>query len=230
MRAISLCLLLLLSSPAVIAQAPLADTTTVVWRQMDAAERQAYFDDSDYQYGRPQEGLTAWQRFWMWFFNLLTELYRFATETLLGQILTYTLCFIFVVWVIMRLLNVEVKNLFYPQTKAGGQVEQAVAGDIQEIDFERAIGKAVHEGDFREAIRLTFLFALRKLADQGRIKLVAGKTNDEYLMELGQHPARLATQTLRYYFDYTWYGDFKANEEVYRHVSQTFRDFNSRLS
>ena len=227
MKRISLLVFICLAWQAAFAQAP--DTTRLTWRKLDATERQAFLDDSDYQYGRPQEGLTAWQRFLMWFFNLLSEIYRFATQTLLGQIITYTLCFVFIVWVILKLLNVEVKNLFYPQVAAKGQVAAAASTDIAETNFEHAIATAVQQGDFREAIRLTFLFALQKLADSGRIQLVAGKTNDEYLYEMGQHPARMPAQTLRYYFDYTWYGDFKADERVYEQVNQTFRDFNSRL-
>lgn len=206
-----------------------ADTTRVAWRKMDPVQRQAFLSDSEFRYGRPQEGITPLQRFWFWVRALIHELFYFASETVPGLILSFTLIFVLILIVIVRFLNVDIKNLFYPQVVGAGRVSHLAAAELEKTDFEPAIASAVSAGDYRAAIRLTFLFALRKLADTGHIQPVAGKTNDDYLTELGQHPARLAAQTLRYYFDYTWYGDFQADEQVFRRVNQTFHEFNDQL-
>lgn len=206
-----------------------ADSARVEWRRMDPEQRRAFLSDSEFRYGRPQEGITPLQRLWYWVRALIDELFYFASKTVPGLILSFTLIFALILIVIVRFLNVDVRNLFYPQVAKAGRASQSTAVELENTDFEPAIARAVSGGDFREAIRLTFLFALRKLADTGYIQPAAGKTNDEYLAELGQHPTRLAAQTLRYYFDYTWYGDFQADEKVFRQVNQTFREFNDQL-
>lgn len=206
-----------------------ADSSRVEWRRMNPTRREAFVSDNDFRYGRPRQGLTPLERLRYALEALINHILYLASETVPGMIVALTLIFALILWVIVRLLNVDVRNLFYPSVVHGGRISHTVSVELDANDFESAIATAVSRGDFREAIRLTFLFALRKLADSGRIKLVAGKTNDEYLTELGQHPARRAAQTLRYFFDYTWYGDFQATEQVFQQVTQTFREFNERL-
>jgi len=46
------------------------------------------------------------------------------------------------------------------------------------------------------------------------IQWMPGKTNDEYMAELQQHPTQPRLQELRYYFDYAWYGHFEINDRL----------------
>jgi hypothetical protein len=101
--------------------------------------------------------------------------------------------------------------------------------NIHELDFEKLINDAVRRKEYRDGVRLVFLFSLKKLSDAHLIKWMPGKTNDEYMSELRNHPAQQRLQELRYYFDYAWYGHFEITDQTFAGVHQTFREFDASL-
>jgi hypothetical protein len=184
--------------------------------------------DDNFQYGRPKQGLTAWQRFLIWMATLIASILEVLTNTTVGQIVFYGTCLLILLWVILKLLKIDAKDLFYNRAGKNSLIITG-AENIHEVDFEKELHRAAAEKKYREAVRLMFLFALKKLADAHLIKWIPGKTNDEYLFELRQHASRSNLQDLRYYFEYSWYGHFEVTEQTYQHIKGVFQEFKSKL-
>lgn len=206
------------------------DTLTVRSRSFDEKRLTEFKNDSDFQYGRPQEGLTLWDRFLIWFFTTLSRILRYFTRTLPGQILFYGFWSLIILYVVLKLLNIDVKDLFFRSAGYRKVNFKLAEENIHELDFEKLINEATANKRYRDAVRLVFLHALKKLSDAQLIQWTPGKTNDEYLLELAQHPARTQLQELRYYFDYAWYGHFEVSDQTFAGVRKIFTRFNENLS
>lgn len=209
------------------------DTLTLQSRSFEINKLNEFKADPDYLYSRPRQGMTFWQRFLLWVAMLLARFAMFTANTILGRIIVwifYGLCACLILYVILRLLNLDVRDLFYKSAKSSRINFKIAEEDIHGLDFDKLIQDAVQRHQLRDAVRLVFLFSLKKLSDAGLIQWMPGKTNDEYLHELDQHPTRARLQELRYYFDYAWYGHFEINDRTFEQVQQVFRQFNDRLS
>ena len=55
-----------------------------------------------------------------------------------------------------------------------------------------------------------FLYSLKLLSDKHHLDWRPGKTNHDYLDELGDGELKTGFNELSFYFDYAWYGDFKS--------------------
>lgn len=225
-----LCYVPALAAPAdSIRHRPRTDTLKVGSRALDEKKIAEYRADPEFRYNRPQEGLTWWERFLIWLSTWIGRILGFATRTTLGKFFFYAFWSLLILYVLLKLLNVDVKDLFF-RSPARQSINFKIAEEnIHALDFEKLIQEAVEDKRYRDAVRLIFLYSLRKLSDAQLIQWMPGKTNDEYLSELKQHPARPRLQELRYYFDYAWYGHFEVSDETYAGVNQTFRQFNETL-
>jgi Domain of unknown function (DUF4129) len=205
------------------------DTVIVNLRTFDEQTVNDFKSDIDYRYGRPLEGMTPWARFLIWLGMILHRFFYYTTQTLLGKILLYAFFIGVILWVVLKLLNIEVKDLFY-RTSASSKMKLKLSEEnIHELDFDKLISRAVEKEEYRDAVRLVFLFALKKLSDANQIQWQPGKTNDEYIAELKQHPSLPRLRELRYYFDYAWYGHFEINNQTYEGVNKTFQEFTKKV-
>ena len=151
------------------------------------------------------------------------------TQTVFGQIIFYGLCAGLILYVVLKVLNIDARDLFF-RIRASTRIDFKLAEEnIHELDFEKLINDAIHRKEYRDGVRLLFLFSLKKLSDAHLIQWMPGKTNDEYMAELQHHPAKQRLQELRYYFDYAWYGHFEINDRTFASVHQTFREFDASL-
>ena len=85
-------------------------------------------------------------------------------------------------------------------------------------DYDLLISNALKEGNFRLAIRFSFLKALRYLHLAGKIEWHKEKTNHDYFHEVSKEDRKLFGRIL-YYYEYVWYGEFEAREITYESVS-----------
>ncbi len=204
------------------------DTLVFDTRTFSEEKLNEFKADSDFRYGRPKEGMTPWQRFLMWIAILIQTFLHYATQTIVGQVILYTCCALLLLYVILRLLDIDARDLF-TRTSTSKIDFKLAEENIHGLDFEKLIAQAADKKHYRDAVRLTFLYSLKKLSDANLIKWLPGKTNDDYLHELREHPTLAGIQELRYYFDYAWYGHFEVDNETYSGVKQTFQDFTNRL-
>ncbi|HEX5168046.1 MAG TPA: DUF4129 domain-containing protein [Cyclobacteriaceae bacterium] len=207
------------------------DQGKIIIRKFDTDKVGEFRDDPDFQYKAiKREGLTWWDRLKIAILEFIARLFYLATSTILGRIIFYTLCAVLIIFFIIRFLNIDIKETFYRTAKSGSPKLSHEEENIHEISFEERINEAYRRKNLRECVRLTFLHALKKLADKQAIAWRPGKTNDEYWRELNHHPARQPWQELRLYFDYTWYGHFDVDENIYSEIQTVFEDFNRKVS
>jgi Domain of unknown function (DUF4129) len=206
------------------------DNGSVTFRKFDTEKVNEFRNNPDYQYKVvKQEGVTWWDRLRYAIFQFILRILSLATNTVLGRTIFYGLCAALVIYFIIRFFNIDIKQTFYRSARTAPSKLTPEQENIHEISFEERINEAYKRKDFREAVRLTFLFALKKLADRQAIAWKPGKTNDEYWRELSQHPARQPWQELRLYFDYAWYGHFDIDETIYSEIQTVFADFSRKV-
>lgn len=95
--------------------------------------------------------------------------------------------------------------------------------------YEQKIAAAVTAGQYRLAVRLLYLQALRILETKQLITITKDKTNADYLRALykTQWYGPFAGITLDY--EYIWYGEMVLNEEQFKQVYGQFRAFKNEL-
>jgi Domain of unknown function (DUF4129) len=107
--------------------------------------------------------------------------------------------------------------------------DEEITEDIFAINYQKEIDKAAAQGNYRVAIRLMFLRALRNLSERNIISYKQDKTNLDYLMEL--HPTTYYNSFFRITrnFEYSWYGQFTVSEEGYKVIRSDFDQFDKTL-
>ncbi|ASZ11382.1 hypothetical protein KTO58_18225 [Chitinophaga pendula] len=95
--------------------------------------------------------------------------------------------------------------------------------------YEQKIQAAVAAGQYRLAVRLLYLQALRILESKQLIAITKDKTNADYLRALykTQWYSSFAGITLDY--EYIWYGEMLLNDEQFKQVYGQFRAFKNEL-
>ncbi len=199
------------------------DSSEVQRRTIPQEKLENFRADGDFDYGQEiAEGVSIWDRIRYWIFKLWQTIFG---ESVTGEIIEfafYVLCLAGLVYVILRLLDVDATKLFYRREKEEGlKFQDALHDNIHSINFEEEITRALQEKDYRKAIRLRYLFALKELADRQVIRWQPGKTNAEYLQEVSSEYQSVLND-LSYYYMYTWYGNFSADEPLYRRVENMF--------
>lgn len=97
--------------------------------------------------------------------------------------------------------------------------------DVEDMDLESLINKALQDNDYRLAIRYQYLKTLKHLAQKNVIKYHAKKTNLDYLNELTSKDQKKGFSYLSYLYSYIWYGEFAISETQYANAEQAFNQF-----
>ena len=206
------------------------DSSKIEWRQFDAEKIAEHKNDPDFDYGnRPVPGLSLWERFIIWLNGMLSRLYYVGTTTPIGKIIVYILIGAIIVYALLKLLKTDVRRTFYANTDTVDLPYEVHKENIHEIDFETLIKEAVEAGEYKNAIRLIYLFALKHLADKHLVEWQPGKTNHDYLYELKQEDIKEGFGSLSFYFEYAWYGDFPITGELFADVNELFNNWRKGL-
>jgi len=222
MKIISAVILLLLISFSSVAQGLQQSNVSVDVRQFDTQKLEEYRADSDFQYelAKP-EAPNAFQEFLeriqAWFMRLLTS---GTTSTIFNIVWRLGVICAFVYFII-KIFGVEVSTLFKPN-KVQNLDYEVSEEQLGLINFDEEIAKALAEKQWRFAIRLTYLNALKLMADAGLLKVKKGKTNRDYLYEISGNAAEKDFERLSFIFDYTWYGHFEANDTIAAQAQEHF--------
>jgi len=225
-------LLILLSTSLVFASDSTSvayDSTTIDARSFDLEKIDEHKADSDFDYGsHPEAELSIWERIKLWFLNILQKLFYLGTGTPIGKVIIYILVISVLAYSIYRIIKTQTSKPIYAN-RSDDLPYNLHHEDIHEMDFDALIVKAISNNEFRLAIRLIYLYALKHLSDRELIDWQAGKTNHEYVSELKNENIRKGFNELSYYFDYAWYGDFKVDNQLFSSVNNTFINWKNNL-
>ncbi|MEM1328270.1 MAG: DUF4129 domain-containing protein [Bacteroidota bacterium] len=109
----------------------------------------------------------------------------------------------------------------------GGKVAslETIEEDLDKHDPTSAIDRAIQMRDFRLALRLYYLKALRELSLAEYIQWKRDKTNGEYIRELSGHPLRSDFRQLTLLFERIWYGNQELDALNFKHIQPQFDQF-----
>ncbi len=217
-------------STAVWADQPtyVADSTNVEVRKFDPAKIEKLKVDPEMDYGRSPAGVSLWERFKRWIQSVLSMLLQTVATTDWMNLVMVALLLAGAVYLIIRWYKSKDYQVFY--SDAADKLKHGfIHEDIHTLDFEKLMHEALQKNQYRLAIRLLFLQALKLLADKEHIHWQPGKTNHDYLDELESGDLKTGFNELNFYFEFAWYGNFSVNEKLYKKVNSLFNDWKTNV-
>jgi hypothetical protein len=94
--------------------------------------------------------------------------------------------------------------------------------EIPKSELELLLEAALQKGDYREAIRIWFIFLIKELRHKNWITWERKKTNVHYLREMSERRQYDAFSTTVRYFELVWYGKRQLSQEEYRALEPLF--------
>jgi hypothetical protein len=222
-------------SPAGPAPARLfSDTSTnIKSRKFDGETLQRYRQQPAFNYHEETSGPSLWDRFWRWFWKWIDSWFNKNPKTtnrfMVGLFIFLKYLFIIggggaLVLLILKLAGIN-PNIFRKKSSAIVPYSEFFE-DINAIDFEQEIEKAIGQQNYRFAVRLLYLQSLKKLSDRGLIDWQINKTNSAYVTELSNTLQQSTFKKLTLQFEYVWYGEFVLSKNVFERINALFNDFN----
>nr|WP_315418298.1 DUF4129 domain-containing protein [uncultured Pedobacter sp.] len=204
------------------------DSAKITPSKFDKDSISSYKEQREFQYDEVgQQQLSWWDKFWMWFWNLIGSLIQGATSNLISRYIFIGLGIALILYIVIKTIGAE--NIFRKKSKETILPYDVITENIHEIDYEQELQRLVAERKFRLAVRLLYLRALKKLSDAEIIDWQPDKTNYNYLMEITKPELRNDFSRLTLQFDYIWYGDFPIDEVKFEPINQSFNQFNNQI-
>jgi len=102
--------------------------------------------------------------------------------------------------------------------------------NIEELDTDALLRKALADGDFRLAVRVHYILLLKKLNEVGLIIWKKDKTNRDYLSELyGRDTVYDDVRKLTIAYELVWYGERSVSQESFQRISGDFDTVNKHV-
>lgn len=90
--------------------------------------------------------------------------------------------------------------------------------EIPKTELELRLEKAMAEGDYRECVRIYFIFSMKELVEKGHIRWEKEKTNMVYLQEIFGKSFYGSFFNVVNLFEIVWYGERKISKEQFQKV------------
>jgi hypothetical protein len=193
-------------------------------RRPDAARLHQLQDDPAFHYQEvAPESLGLWDRFWYWIASLFSRLFSTRGGQLTWKYGWYAAIVAALVFAVLKLLKVDLTGAFGRSRRHSGLAYDVLDEDIHAIDFPARLAEAEAAGNYRLAVRLGYLEALKHLSDAGLLQWEPNKTNHVYLHELPAGPLREAFRVATRQFEYVWYGELLLTAAQYGPVREAQR-------
>lgn len=219
--------------------------SSLIWAQDVIVKRDSsnvdvtYFKDNfkdsysgdDFNYAiNDTGGINLMQQILRKFFNWLNDVFGFDIDWVDYQTLEYIvyglLGIVALYLVIKFLLQNPISSVFKTETK---EIEgfSYVEENIEQIDFDKLIKKALKDNNYRLATRFLYLKSLKSLANKKIIEWHYDKTNSDYLNEIKDGKLKDLFRHVSYIYDYVWYGEFPIDETSF---NKNKDDFNQLIN
>jgi Domain of unknown function (DUF4129) len=206
------------------------DSSIIQSRSFDKKVLEELRSDDDFDYKQPPTvAESVWDRFILWLDQIFGWILRSAVGTDWGRVFMYALGLVVLIVIVMMVLKVDALRVFYSGADKGSLNYQAFQENIHEMNFEKLIQDALDKKEYRNGVRLTFLYALKLLSDKQHVDWRPGKTNHDYMEELKKADLKIGFNELSFYFDYAWYGEFNVNEAMYQRVHSIFDTWRKKI-
>ncbi|RXG16335.1 hypothetical protein DSM03_103522 [Leeuwenhoekiella aestuarii] len=168
----------------------------------------------------------VWNSFINWILqgNEATGILGFLVKALPYLLIAGVL--VFLIWLFLRidLGGSPLKN---------AELNKVILSDEQDIiethDIESLITQALHENNYRLAVRFYYLLVLQKLSKKDIIDWQVQKTNADYVYEIKSEGLRNDFTKLTRIYDFIWYGNFDVNETDFLKAEKEFKQITATL-
>lgn len=191
------------------------------WEQLTDDPAFAY--RSEREYVMPKER-SPFEKFW-------AALYNFFNEDL-GRILLWSIIFGIAVYMLYYIVFSKNGNFLFrrqKRIKQGALVNPAQIEDISHTDWDVLVTRAITSGNYRDAIRYSYLRMLQLLQEHELIVYKDDKTNFDYYTELGNSSSGLSFRQLSRQYEYAWYGHFSITRDVFDQYMEEFERLKKQL-
>ena len=207
------------------------DSSQITVRKPSESKMTALRKLKDYQYTVQESQVidTWWKRLLRRFFNWFGNLFTGVCNPTFWKIAAYIFVASVIVYVTLKLIGVDFSGLY--RKKNNNEIPYETLGEnIHAIDFVDSIAEAITLKNYRLAIRLYYLKALKELTDREMIDWRINKTNRSYVYELNSPTLRPDFERITLQFEYAWYGDFPVDETQFLNIKNQFLTFSEGLS
>lgn len=184
----------------------------------------------DYQYTIQESQIidTWWKRLLRRFFNWFGNLFTGVGNPTFWKTAAYVFIASVIVYVTLKLMGVDFSGIY--RKKNNNEIPYETLGEnIHAIDFVDSIAEATTQKNYRLAVRLYYLKALKELTDHEMIDWRINKTNRSYVYELSSPTLRPDFERITLQFEYAWYGDFPVDETQFLNIKNQFLTFSNAV-
>jgi hypothetical protein len=209
-------------------------------RHFDQSALNSYRKKPEFQYKENTPDISWWTRFWRWFWNWLDSLFR--SKAAKGLPTFWDIFWRFVriallvggvaalIFFIFKAQGINLLGIFRKKATSAPIPYSEFFEDINAINFDEEIENAIAKGNYRFAVRLLYLKCLKHLSNSGLIDWQIDKTNSAYISELKNQQQQDAFRMLTLQFEYVWYGEFLIDQQAFKTIDTSFRDFNKKVA
>lgn len=135
----------------------------------------------------------------------------------------------FIAVLVWYLISVNVRLFQKRSVSLKQTAEGEVSESIFDINYQKEIEKAIKENNYRLAIRLMFLRALKSMAQKNVIRYKQEQTNFDYLMQLHNTGYYKDFFRLTRHYEYAWYGQFEVSNNSFTIIQKEFENFDRQF-
>jgi hypothetical protein len=95
-------------------------------------------------------------------------------------------------------------------------VEDLNPAEISKTELELRLDEATASGNYKECVRIYFLFAMKELIQRKWIFWKREKTNMHYIIEIQGRPIAREFEQIVSIYDLVWYGDYNIDSSSYQ--------------
>jgi hypothetical protein len=128
---------------------------------------------------------------------------------------------VFVLW---KIISAQMK-LRNPTVKKQIQTLEQAVEDIHESDLERFLREALEANNYKLAIRVYYLMAIKRLSEKELIKWKKDKTNSAYVREMRTSSHFDAFREITQKFERVWFGGTEISKGGFELLQPKFKDF-----
>jgi hypothetical protein len=143
--------------------------------------------------------------------------------------IVYAALIALLIFIITRLLRIK-GNRKVENTPVKFSEELAAEELIPDAPYEKYLAEAIADGNYRIAVRFSYLITLRDLSGRRLITIAKDKTNYEYLLELIKNPVLGLFREVTYVFEKTWYGEMEITDGEFQSFENKFADLRQQIN
>jgi len=124
-----------------------------------------------------------------------------------------------------------VKNIRLKSNSVSNRQEQEWnPNEITKTELEKNLEKAELSNNYRECIRVLYLFMLKALIEHKLIDWKPEKTNFQYVNEVKRQTNKLNIEEIVRIFELVWYGKYSITKEQYGKLKPTMESYQTILN